>query len=137
MITCPDGSPICFQAAPGYSPPTWPDATSSMQMHLDFDVDDLDATEARVLAAGASKYEFQPTTTAVSTPTRPVTPSACPRITPGPGSRRLNRPPSKARNGQGEFGWRLRAARTGRITDAIDIHVEDEKLRNDGENGQA
>jgi hypothetical protein len=28
-------------------------------MHLDFDVDDLDATEARVLAAGASKYDFQ------------------------------------------------------------------------------
>jgi hypothetical protein len=29
-----------------------------MQMHLDFDVDDLDATEARVLAAGATTYEF-------------------------------------------------------------------------------
>jgi hypothetical protein len=31
-----------------------------MQIHLDFDVDDLDATEARVLAAGATKYDFQP-----------------------------------------------------------------------------
>ena len=29
-------------------------------MHLDFDVDDLDATEVRVLAAGASKYDSQP-----------------------------------------------------------------------------
>jgi hypothetical protein len=29
-------------------------------MHLDFDVDDLDATQARVLAAGATKYDFQP-----------------------------------------------------------------------------
>ena len=29
-------------------------------MHLDFDVDDLDATEARVLAAGATRYDFQP-----------------------------------------------------------------------------
>ena len=31
-----------------------------MQMHLDFDVDDLDATEARVLAVGATKYGTQP-----------------------------------------------------------------------------
>jgi Glyoxalase-like domain len=31
-----------------------------MQMHLDFDVDDLDATEARVLEAGATRYDFQP-----------------------------------------------------------------------------
>ena len=60
MTTCADGSDICFQAAPAYSPPTWPDAVSSMQMHLDFDVDDLDATEARVLAAGATKYDIQP-----------------------------------------------------------------------------
>jgi hypothetical protein len=29
-------------------------------MHLDFDVDDLDATETRALAAGATKYDFQP-----------------------------------------------------------------------------
>lgn len=31
-----------------------------MQMHLDFFVDDLAATEARVLAAGARKYDHQP-----------------------------------------------------------------------------
>ena len=49
-----------FQTAPGYTPPTWPDPTSSMQMHLDFSVDDLDAAEARVLAAGATKYDSQP-----------------------------------------------------------------------------
>jgi hypothetical protein len=60
LMTCPDGSVICFQGAPGYSPPTWPGAPSSQQLHLDFDVDDLDATEPRVLSAGASKYEFQP-----------------------------------------------------------------------------
>jgi Glyoxalase-like domain len=51
---------IDFQAAPEYLPPRWPDAASSMQMHLDFGVDDLDAAEARVLAAGATKYDFQP-----------------------------------------------------------------------------
>jgi Glyoxalase-like domain len=60
LMTCPDGSAICFQGVPGYAPPAWPDAASSAQMHLDFDVDDLDVTEARVLAAGASKYDFQP-----------------------------------------------------------------------------
>lgn len=31
-----------------------------VQMHLDFYVDDLTATEARVLAAGATKYGVQP-----------------------------------------------------------------------------
>jgi hypothetical protein len=60
MMTTPDGRDICFQAAPAYEPPAWPDPGSSMQMHLDFDVDDLDSTEARVLAAGATKYELQP-----------------------------------------------------------------------------
>jgi hypothetical protein len=54
------GGRIDFQTAPGYIPPSWPDPASSMQMHLDFYVDDLDAAEARVLAAGATKYDFQP-----------------------------------------------------------------------------
>jgi hypothetical protein len=58
-VRCPGGR-IDFQTNPGYTPPTWPDTASSMQMHLDFDVDDVGATEARVLAAGATKYEFQP-----------------------------------------------------------------------------
>ena len=53
-------SGLAFQLAPGHQAPTWPDPASSMQMHLDFDVDDLDATEARVLAAGATRYDFQP-----------------------------------------------------------------------------
>jgi Glyoxalase-like domain len=54
------GGRIDFQTAPGYTPPAWPDPASSMQMHLDFDVDDPDATQARVLAAGATRYGFQP-----------------------------------------------------------------------------
>ncbi len=49
-----------IQTLPGFTPPTWPDPTSSIQMHLDFYVDDRDATEERVLAAGATKYDFQP-----------------------------------------------------------------------------
>ncbi len=54
------GGRIDFTTAPGYRPPTWPDPTSSMQMHLDFDIDDADAAEAQVLAAGATKYDHQP-----------------------------------------------------------------------------
>jgi catechol 2,3-dioxygenase-like lactoylglutathione lyase family enzyme len=54
------GGRIDFQVAPGYQPPSWPDAGSSMQMHLDFYVDDLQAAGARVLAAGARKHDHQP-----------------------------------------------------------------------------
>lgn len=59
-VRCPNGARIDFQTAPGYQPPAWPDDASSMQMHLDFDVDDLDATEARVVAAGATRFAYQP-----------------------------------------------------------------------------
>ena len=55
-----DGGRLDFQTAPGYTAPTWPDPTSSMQTHLDFDVDDMEATEAKVLAAGATKFDYQP-----------------------------------------------------------------------------
>jgi hypothetical protein len=58
-LRCPGGR-IDFQTAPGYVAPSWPDCTSSMQAHLDFDVDDLEATERKVLAAGASKFDSQP-----------------------------------------------------------------------------
>ena len=54
------GGRIDFQTVPGHTPPAWPDPTSSMQMHLDFLVDDLPAAGARVLNAGATKFEFQP-----------------------------------------------------------------------------
>jgi len=60
MVACPDGTPICFQVSPGYAPPAWPDEVSSQQLHLDFTVDDLDATEARAVAAGATRYDVQP-----------------------------------------------------------------------------
>jgi hypothetical protein len=54
------GGRIDFQTSPGYVPPTWPDPASSMQAHLDFEVDDMEAAEARVLAAGATKFAHQP-----------------------------------------------------------------------------
>jgi hypothetical protein len=36
---------LSFQRAPSHEPPTWPDPVSSMQIHLHFRVDDLDAAE--------------------------------------------------------------------------------------------
>lgn len=45
---------------PNHRPPAWPDGTDPIYFHLDFYVDDLEATEAKVLAAGASKYGYQP-----------------------------------------------------------------------------
>ncbi len=51
---------IDFQTVPGYTPPVWPEPTSSIQMHLDFLVTDRAAAEARVLAAGATRYAYQP-----------------------------------------------------------------------------
>jgi hypothetical protein len=54
------GGRIDFQTVQGYVPPGWPGPTPSTQMHLDFVVDDLHAAGARVLDAGATKYEFQP-----------------------------------------------------------------------------
>jgi catechol-2,3-dioxygenase len=51
------GGRIDLQTVPDHTPPTWP---GPIQMHLDFVVDDRAAAEARVLAAGATKYDFQP-----------------------------------------------------------------------------
>jgi catechol 2,3-dioxygenase-like lactoylglutathione lyase family enzyme len=59
VVKGPNGR-LDFQTAPGYMPPTWPDPASSMQMHLDFDVSDLESTEARVLAAGATRLRSEP-----------------------------------------------------------------------------
>lgn len=51
---------IEFQQVPNFRPVEWPSGDVPMQMHLDFFVDDLEATEARVLAAGATRFEVQP-----------------------------------------------------------------------------
>ena len=40
--------------------PTWPDATVPKQMHLEFSVSDLDASERTVLSLGARKCTTQP-----------------------------------------------------------------------------
>ena len=43
-----------------YVAPTWPEGPRPQQLHLDFDVDDLDEGEALVLGLGATKAEVQP-----------------------------------------------------------------------------
>lgn len=58
-VTGPNGC-IGFQLVDGFRPPEWPEGAVPMQMHLDFLVDDLAATETRVLAAGAARLDFQP-----------------------------------------------------------------------------
>lgn len=54
------GTTLAFQLAPDHQPPVWPSSDRPQQAHLDFDVDDLDAGEAQVLAIGARKAEVQP-----------------------------------------------------------------------------
>ncbi|ORT58642.1 VOC family protein [Streptomyces sp. CB03238] len=50
----PDGQRLAFQRAPGLRPPEWPRADrNSQQLHLDFDVEDIDAAHEQVLALGA------------------------------------------------------------------------------------
>lgn len=54
------GATLAFQLAPDHVPPIWPSAEHPQQAHIDFSVDDLDAGEAAVIAAGARKTEVQP-----------------------------------------------------------------------------
>jgi len=58
-----DGEPvISFQRISDFVAPTWPEGPVPQQMHLDFDVKDLDKAEAEVLALGATKSPFQSAT---------------------------------------------------------------------------
>lgn len=57
--TGPNGD-LGFQQAADFRPPSWPDGDRPAQLHLDFFVSDLAATEVRVLAAGATRFDLQP-----------------------------------------------------------------------------
>lgn len=59
VVTGPDAE-IGFQQVRNFRAPQWPDGDVPMQLHLDFYVDDLAATQERVLAAGATRFDFQP-----------------------------------------------------------------------------
>ncbi len=51
------GGRIEFQTIPGYQPPRWPDPVSSIQVHLDFYVDERDATEAKARGAFTASHQ--------------------------------------------------------------------------------
>lgn len=57
--TGPNGD-LGFQRVENFRPPTWPEGDRPAQLHLDFFVTDLAATEMRVLAAGATRFDIQP-----------------------------------------------------------------------------
>ncbi|GAA3829927.1 VOC family protein [Nocardioides panacisoli] len=57
------GRAFFFQEVDDYRAPDWPGQEVPQQMHLDVDVDDLDAGEEAVLAIGARKHDHQPGTT--------------------------------------------------------------------------
>lgn len=50
-----DSQNVMFQQISDYTAPRWPDPAYPQQAHLDIDVDDLDAGEARVLELGAKR----------------------------------------------------------------------------------
>ncbi|MFE9534654.1 VOC family protein [Streptomyces sp. NPDC006691] len=52
-----EGGRLAFQRVDGYRPPEWPGQQVPQQIHLDFDVDDLEAEEKRALALGATVLE--------------------------------------------------------------------------------
>ena len=78
VVDGPNGS-LGFQQVDDFRPPAWPRGDPPMQMHLEFFVDDLDATRH-----ASSRQAPDPSTssrtpiTASSTPTRSDTPSAYP-----------------------------------------------------------
>jgi catechol 2,3-dioxygenase-like lactoylglutathione lyase family enzyme len=56
------GHRLNFQAEPHYVRPVWPAAPGQpqMMMHLEIEVDDLEAAVARAVALGAAVAQFQP-----------------------------------------------------------------------------
>ena len=54
-----DGKNVMFQRIDGYNPPRWPDPAYPQQAHLDLQVHDLDAGEARALELGASRLDHE------------------------------------------------------------------------------
>jgi hypothetical protein len=60
QLVSPAGATIAFQEVADFRPPSWPGQEHPQQLHLDFDVLDLDEGEAAVLALGARKAEHQP-----------------------------------------------------------------------------
>lgn len=60
QLVADGGATLAFQRVEGYRPPAWPGQEQPQQLHLDFDVPDLDAAEAAVLALGGRRHDVQP-----------------------------------------------------------------------------
>ena len=60
QLVSPAGATLAFQRVARYRAPQWPDGSVPQQLHLDFDVPDLDEGERRVLEIGARKADVQP-----------------------------------------------------------------------------
>ena len=58
----PGGAGLSFQTESAYVRPTWPAGPGDQQMsiHLDVEVDDLDAAVAYAVSVGATVADFQP-----------------------------------------------------------------------------
>ena len=61
-VSPPGSTKLSFQYEPNYRPPTWPSETDKQQMmlHLDFQVQNLEAAHQHALAVGARPMEWQP-----------------------------------------------------------------------------
>ncbi len=62
-LRSPDGGPgLSFQTEAAYVRPTWPagPGDQQMMMHLDIEVDDLEAAGAHAVVVGAVLAEYQP-----------------------------------------------------------------------------
>ena len=62
-LRMPDGRPgLSFQLESQYARPTWPagPGDQQMQMHLDIQVDNLEAAVAHAVSLGATVQEYQP-----------------------------------------------------------------------------
>lgn len=65
LMRDPDGGTgLSFQAEVSYRPPAWPERADAQDkmLHLDIQVDDLDAAVGHALAAGARLADHQPHT---------------------------------------------------------------------------
>jgi catechol 2,3-dioxygenase-like lactoylglutathione lyase family enzyme len=61
-LQAPNGGPtIAFQRATGFVAPTWPTPEVQQQLHLDLEVDDMDAAHQRAVQLGARLLDTQDT----------------------------------------------------------------------------
>ena len=60
-IRAADGQEVAFQLAPDHLPPSWPGQQQPQQLHLDLQVDGIEAAAERAIALGATQLAAGPT----------------------------------------------------------------------------